>query len=237
MLLNNSEPANQLLAALPTSEYQRLAPHLQSVSLIPGQILYQSQEKINEVYFPEQGLISLVTTLENGATIEIARVGKEGLIGISVILGSDLSINSAIVLIAGRAMKIKAEILQQEFKQGEQLPRLLLLSIQMRLTQVMQNAACYSQHKIEQRLARLLLSIDDCLQQQEFTLTQEAIATMLGVRRSGVTNAAHSLQQAEIIRYRRGKITIINRAELEQVSCECYFIINREFKKIFRFTV
>lgn len=233
--MNNSEFANQILTALPSSEYQRLLPYLQPVILTSGQILYQSQEQIRDVYFPEQGLISIVTILENGANIEAARVGKDGVLGIPIILGSDSSINSAMVLIAGRAMRLEAEILQQEFNRGEQLQRLLLLYTQMRLTQVMQNVACYSQHKIEQRLARLLLSIHDDLQQEQFALTQQLIATMLGVRRSGVTNAANNLQRAEIIDYRRGNITILDRASLEQASCECYSIIRTEFQKLFRF--
>lgn len=235
--MNNSEFANQILTALPSSEYQRLLPYLQPVILTSGQILYQSQEQICDVYFPEQGLISIVTILENGANIEAARVGKDGVLGIPIILGSDFSINSAMVLIAGRAMRLEAEILQQEFNRGEQLQRLLLLYTQMRLTQVMQNVACYSQHKIEQRLARLLLSIHDDLQQEQFALTQQLIATMLGVRRSGVTNAAYNLQQAEIISYHRGNITIINRAGLEQASCECYSTIKTEVQKLFRFNV
>jgi CRP-like cAMP-binding protein len=231
---SNSEPANQLLSALPTSEYQRLLPHLQSVILTPGEILYQPQEQIRYAYFPEQGLISIVTILENGATIEAARIGKDGLLGIPIILGSDSSINSAMVLIAGKAMRLEVEILQQEFNRSKELQRLLLLCIQVRLTQIAQNVACQSQHKIEQRLARLLLSIHDCLEQQQFTLTQELIATMLGVRRAGVTNAAHNLQRAEIINYRRGNITILDRASLEQASCECYSIIRTEFQKLFR---
>ncbi|MGL5795167.1 MAG: Crp/Fnr family transcriptional regulator [Waterburya sp.] len=233
--MNNSEFINQLLAALPTSEYQRLLPHLQPVILTPGQILYQPQEQIRYAYFPEQGLISIITILENGATIEAARIGKDGLLGIPIILGSNSSINSAMVLIAGKAMRLKAEILQQEFNRGEELQRLLLLYIQVRLTQIAQNVACQSQHKIEQRLARLLLSIHDYLEQQQFALTQELIATMLGVRRAGVTNAAHNLQRAKIINYRRGNITILDREGLEQASCECYSIIKTEFQKLFRF--
>jgi CRP-like cAMP-binding protein len=235
--VNNSQLVNQLLAALPISEYQRLLPHLQAVILTPGQVLYQSQEQIHYAYFPEQGLISLVNILENGATIEVGRVGKDGLVGIPPILGSESSTNSAIVLIAGRAIRLDVRILQQEFNRGEELQRLLLLYTQVRLTQATQNAACYGQHKIEQRLARLLLSIHDYLQQQQFALTQELMATMLGVRRAGVTNAARKLQQANIISYRRGNITIINREELETASCECYSTIKTEFQKLFRFNV
>ncbi|MGL4882125.1 MAG: Crp/Fnr family transcriptional regulator [Waterburya sp.] len=233
--MNNSEFINQLLAALPTSEYQRLLAHLQPVILTPGQILYRPQEQIRYAYFPEQGLISIVTILENGATIEAARIGKDGLLGIPIILGSNSSINSAMVLIAGKAMRLEAEILQQEFNRGKELQRLLLLYIQVRLTQIAQNVACQSQHKIEQRLARLLISSHDCLEQRQFTLTQELIATMLGVRRAGVTNAANNLQRAEIINYRRGNITILDRASLEQASCECYSIIKTEFQRLFRF--
>lgn len=223
--MNNFQSNNLLLAALPTSEYQRLLPHLQLVLLTPGEIIYQSCEKISYVYFLEAGLVSLINILESGATIEVARVGNEGLIGIPIILGNDSSINSAIVLFPGRAMRLEAQIIQQEFERGEQLQKLILRYIQIRLTQLMQNVACYGQHTIEQRLARLLLSIYDYFQQPEFTLTQEAIATMLGVRRSGITLAASKLQQAKIIYYRRGKITILNSIELERLSCECYMVI------------
>ncbi|BAZ46354.1 hypothetical protein NIES4102_33850 [Chondrocystis sp. NIES-4102] len=235
--MNKFQSSNLLLTALPISEYQRLLPHCQLVLLTPGEIIYQSGEKIKYIYFLESGLISLITILESGATIEAARVGKEGLIGMPIILGNDFSINSAIVLIAGRAIRLEAEILQQEFQRGEQLQKLILLYIQIRLTQLMQNVACYGQHRIEQRLARLLLSIYDYLQQPEFTLTQEAIATILGVRRSGITVAASKLQQDKIIYYRRGKITILNPIELERVSCECYRVIKGEFKKLFTFNV
>jgi CRP-like cAMP-binding protein len=232
-----SNSVNQLLAALPVSEYQRLLPQLQPVQLTEREILYQSQETIRYAYFPEQGLISLLTILENGAAIEVGLVGHKGVVGLPAILGSDSSLYSAMVLIAGSAMRLEVEILKQEFNRGEELQRLLLLYTQARLTQVMQNAACYSQHLIEQRLARLLLSVHDCLDQEQFALTQELIATMLGVRRAGVTKAANNLQKAGIIRYRRGNITIINRAALEAASCECYSAIKTEFQRLFSFNV
>ncbi|MDJ0571172.1 MAG: Crp/Fnr family transcriptional regulator [Pleurocapsa sp. MO_192.B19] len=234
---NSVNHVNQLLAALPRSQYQRLLPHLHSVQLTEREIIYQSQETIRYAYFPEQGLISLVTILENGATIEVGRVGKEGIVGLSAILGANSSMYSAMVLIAGSTMKLEVEILKQEFHRGEELQRLLLLYIQARLNQVMQNTACYSQHLIEQRFARLLLSLHDCLQQKQFALTQELIATTLGVRRASVNNAAINLQKAKIIDYSRGNITIINRSGLERSACECYSTIKTEFQKLFSFNV
>ena len=229
MSVNNAQPVNQL----PRAEYHRLLADLQLVQLNPGEILYQSPETIQHVYFPERGLISLITILETGATIEVGRVGTKGMVGIAPILGSDSSINSAMVLIAGSAFKLPVATFKQEFNRGGELQRLLLLYVQALLTQVMQNAACYSQHKIEQRLARLLLSVHDCLQQNHFALTQELIATMLGVRRAGVTNAANYLQKSAIIHYRRGNITIIDREALEKTSCECYWAIKTEFSRLF----
>ena len=237
MSVNNPNSVNQLLIALPRSEYQRLLPHLQLVRLTAREIVYQSQETIEYAYFPEQCLISLVTVLENGANLEVGRVGKEGMLGIPKILGSNSSLHSAMVLVAGNAIRLEIEIIKQEFERGGALQKLLLLYIQARLTQVMQNAACYSQHKIKQRLARLLLSVHDCLQQKQFALTQESIATMLGVRRASVTNAAYHLQKAGIIHYRRGNITIVNRTALETASCECYSAIKIEFHRLFRFNV
>ncbi|BAU63165.1 hypothetical protein STA3757_05230 [Stanieria sp. NIES-3757] len=236
-MLDNESPFNQLLAALPNSEYQRLLPHLEIVQLSVGEILYQSYETIKYVYFPHQGMISLVAIMENGTTTEVGIVGKEGLTGISTILGSDCSIHCAMVQIVGSASRIEVDLLRQEFNRGGRLQKLLLLYTQARLTQITQNAACYSQHLIEQRLARWLLTVDDCVQQDSFSLTQELIATMLGVRRSGITKAANLLQQAEIIRYNRGNIMILNRAALETVSCECYWIIKQEFYRLFSFNV
>lgn len=236
-MFNNESPSNQLLAALPNFEYQRLLPHLEIVQLSVGEILYQSYETIEYVYFPHQGMISLVAIMENGTTTEVGIVGKEGVTGISTILGSDSSIHCAMVQIAGNASRIEVDLLRQEFNRGGKLQKLLLLYTQARLTQITQNAACYSQHLIEQRLARWLLTVHDCIQQDSFSLTQELIATMLGVRRSGITKAANLLQQAEIIRYSRGNITVLNRAALETVSCECYWIIKQEFYRLFSFNV
>ncbi|AFZ34410.1 putative transcriptional regulator, Crp/Fnr family [Stanieria cyanosphaera PCC 7437] len=233
----NESQQNQLLAALPNYEFQRLIPHLQTVKLTVGEILDQPYETIEYVYFPHQGMISLVAIMENGTTTEVAIVGKEGVIGISTLLGSDCSIHCAMVQIAGNASRIKVDLLKQEFNRGSRLQKLLLLYTQARLTQITQNAACYSQHLIEQRLARWLLTVHDCVQQDNFSLTQEIIAAMLGVRRSGITKAANLLQKAEIISYSRGNITILNRAALESASCECYWIIQQEFQRLFRFNV
>lgn len=236
-MTNHRSLPNQLLAALPNSEYQRLVPHLQTVPLAVGEILFQPYEPIEYAYFPHQGMISLVALMEDGTTTEIAVVGREGLTGISTILGSDFSIHCAMVQITGSASRIDVNVLKQEFARNDTLQKLLLLYIQVRLTQITQNAACYSQHLIEQRLARWLLTVYDSVRQDSFFLTQEVMATMLGVRRSGITKAATLLQKAEIISYSRGNITILNKAALETSSCECYWIIKREFQKLFSFNV
>lgn len=237
MSLKDFNSVNQVLAALPLSEYQRLLPQLQPVSLVAGQILYQPLENMRYVYFPEQSLISLVTILENGTTLEVGEVGREGIVGISTVLGSDSSLHSAVVMFPGKAMRLEVAVLKQEFKCSKELQRLILLYVQFLLTQIIQNVACNSKHKTEPRLARLLLSIYDYLQEESFTLTQELIATMLGVRRASVNKAANNLQQANIIRYRRGKITIINPLQLERACCECYLTIKNEFQRLFRFNV
>ena len=237
MSLKDFNFVNQVLAALPLSEYQRLLPQLQPVRLVAGQILYQPQENIRYVYFPIQSLISLVNILENGTTLEVGKVGREGLVGISTVLGSDSSLHSAVLMFPGKAMRLEVAVLKQEFKRGKELQTLLLLYVQTLVTQVMQNVTCNSKHKTEPRLARLLLSIYDYLQEETFTLTQESIATMLGVRRASVNKAANNLQRANLISYRRGQITILNPSQLERASCECYLAIKNEFQRLFRFYV
>lgn len=237
MSLKDPNSFNHLLAALPLLEYQALLPQLQTVNLVAGEILYQPQEKIRYVYFPEQCLISLISILENGTTLEVGKVGKEGVVGISTVLGSDSNLHSAVVMFPGAARRLEVAVLNKEFKHSQELRRLLLLYVQFLLTQTVQNVTCNSKHKTKSRLARLLLFIYNYLQEETFPLTQELIATMLGVRRASVNKAANSLQQANMIRYRRGKITIINPSELERASCECYWAIKNEFQRLFRFSV
>ena len=228
--LNNS--TNQLLSALPDSVYQRLAVHLEEVSLVQGQTLHQSGESILDVYFPNHASISLVLVLSNKSTVEIGVVGNEGMVGLPAILGGKQTTSHSIVQIAGQAMKLSSEILQEEFSRGEELQKLLLRYTQTQLNQTAQIAACQSHHIIEQRLARWLLLVRDCTNKETLPLTQKLISMMLGVRRASVTEAAISLQQAGIITYRRGQIVIVNPQLLEKVACECYRKIKEEYEHL-----
>ncbi len=223
---------NQILAALPKSEYQRLAPYLTPVDLASGILLYEPQEEIDTVYFPISALISIVSTLENGTTTEIGLIGRNGILGLPVILGSGRSSNNIVVQVAGMAIKLSAGILKKEFERGGMLQKLLLSYTEARLIQVSQQAVCNHHHSIEERLVRWLLTVADLIESNEFSLTQEFIANMLGVRRSGVTVAAGILQSAGMIRYSRGRIKILDREALENTSCECYFFLKQQLQKL-----
>lgn len=225
-------PINQILAALPSSEYQRIATHLKPINLIAGEILLEPNEAIEKVYFPQRAMISLVSIMMDGSTTEIGLIGNEGMIGLPVVLGGNSTTSRTIVQVAGTALEISAEMVRQEFDRGEQLHKLLLLYTQALLTQVSQSAACNRQHNIEARLARWLLSVQDCILQDELPLTQEFIANMLGTRRSGVTVAAGMLQQGGMIRYSRGRITILDQQGLEATACECYQLVQNEFIRL-----
>ncbi len=229
---NNQESINKILAALPQSQYKRIAPYLRQVDLKGGDILLEPNEETDSIYFPQTAMISLVSIMMDGSTTEIGLVGNEGMIGIPAILGGKSTTSRSIVQIPGLALKIPADIIVQEFYRGEKFQQLTLFYIQALLTQVSQSAACNRQHKIEERLARWLLSVQDCVLQNEIPLTQEFIANMLGTRRSGVTVAAGILQQAGIIRYTRGNITILNQDALEDIACECYRIVQNEFIRL-----
>lgn len=230
--LDSGAPQNRLLAALPSDVYQRLQPYLEPVSLSAQQVLYDVDEPISHVYFPHRAVVSLINLMEDGSTIEVGLVGREGMVGVSSILGGTNRAHRAFVQIPDSAMRLRAEVLKAEFDQGGPLQVLLLRYIQALLTQVSQSAACNRFHTIEERLARQLLLIQDALQCNEFPLTQEFIAQMLGARRSGVTVAAGALNQAGMIRYTRGKITVLNREGLEATSCECYRLIQDEFARL-----
>lgn len=232
MNTKSERPINQILAALPESEYQTIAPHLKPVDLTSGDIISEPNQSITEIYFPQRAMISLVSIMMDGSTTEIGLIGNEGMIGLPAILGGDSTVSCSIVQVSGSALQVPANIIQQEFLRGGTLQRILLLYIQASLTQVSQTAACNRQHKIEERLARWLLSVRDCVLQDELRLTQEFIANMLGTRRSGVTVAAGILQKAGIIRYSRGKIIILDREALEDTSCECYRTIQGEFIRL-----
>lgn len=223
---------NRLLAALPDEEYERLVPHLEPVSLPLNQVLYELGVPIEYVYFPQQGIVSLLSVLEDGSTVEAGLVGNDGMVGLPIILGGNKTSNRAFVQVAGNGMRMKAEQLRSEFKRGGVLQSLLLRYTQALLTQVSQGVACNRLHTIEERLARWLLTVQDRVESDQFPLTQEFIAQMLGTRRSGVTVAAGTLSKAGTIRYSRGKITILNQGDLEAISCECYGIIKAEFGRL-----
>ena len=232
---NITEPINQILSALPELEYQRIAPHLKQIELNSGQILSEPGEEIYQIYFPQTAMISLVSIMMDGSTTEIGLIGNEGLVGLAAIFGGNSTTSRSIVQISGKALKVPANVILQEFHRIKKLHQLILLYTQALFTQVSQSAACNRQHNIEERLARWLLSVQDCVLHNELPLTQEFIANMLGTRRSGVTVAAGILQQAGIIRYSRGKITILNQKDLEATSCECYRLVQNEFIRLLGF--
>ena len=233
-LIDSSLPSeNQLLAALPIDDYQRLIPDLELVTLSNQQLLYDIGESIRYVYFPYQALVSFVSMMEDGSTTEVGIVGKDGMVGMPVCWGGEYSGNmQAIAQMPGSAMRMKAQKLKIEFERGGAIQRLLLLYTQAIFTQVAQTAACNRHHTVEQRLARWLLTVQDQIQSDQLTLTQEFISQMMGTRRAGVTVAAMALQQAQMIRYTRGKITVIDREKLKLAACECYSVIHHEFSRL-----
>lgn len=231
MSQDKSRSANRLLSSLPEAEYNRLEPYLTLVKVPLGMVIYEAAEKIKTVYFPETALISLVSTLKNGATSEIGLIGGTGVVGLSVCLGSGYSKHRAIIQVPGGALKISARILKQEFDRGGELQKLLLRYTETRLDEVAQLAICNAHHKIEQRLARWLLTVQDLIQSDKLPLTQEFLGNMLGVQRSGVTLSAGILQQAGLISYSRGKIKIKSRQQLENVACECYELFYKNFHR------
>ena len=232
MLYNLKQPTNQILAALPQSEYLRLADYLQLVDLTVGTVLYNSGEALKEVYFPEQAMISLISIVSDGSTSEVGLIGNEGMVGLPVILGSNYATNCSVVQVSGKAFKLSAAILKQEFRSSERLPQLLLSYTQAQLIGVAQTAVCNRKHTIEEQLARWLLSARDRLQTNELPLTQEAIANMLGVRRTSVSEAANKLQKKGVIHYKRGHISIVDGDCLETNACECYELVRTEVERL-----
>lgn len=202
---------NQLLSALPKEEYQRLLPNLETVSLPLKQIIYAPSEPIEYVYFPVNGIISLVNVTQDGGTVEAATVGNEGMVGIPVLLGSDRMVSQAIVQIVGEALRMQAEVFKREVPPGSQLHKLLLHYTLALMNQISQSAACNRLHSVEERCCRWLLLCQDRVKSDSFLLTQEFLAQMLGVRRATVSGVAATLQEAGLIRYSRGKMTICDR--------------------------
>ncbi|MFZ6870953.1 Crp/Fnr family transcriptional regulator [Undibacterium sp. Di27W] len=223
---------NHLLAALLDTEFDRLAPYLEPVPMLLGDVLYESGGKLQYVYFPVTAIVSLHYLLENGGSSEIAGVGNEGLVGISLFMGGDTTPSRAIVQTGGYGYRLKAHILLEEFNRAGPVLRLLLRYTQALITQMSQTAVCNRHHSVEQQLCRWLLLTMDRMAGNDLTITQELIANMLGVRREGVTEAAGKLQNYGFISYRRGHITVINRAGLEERVCECYDVVKKEFARL-----
>ena len=232
MALLHSPNQNHLLAALPTAEFEAVAAHLELVPLPLGQMLYEPGGQLQHAYFPTTAVASLHYVMESGASAESAGVGNEGVVGISMFMGGDTTPSSAVVLIAGHAYRLKASVLKQEFGRAGMMQGLLLRYTQALITQMIQTAACNRHHSVEQQLCRWLLLTRDRIPSRELIMTQELVARMLGVRREGITEAAGNLQNAGLISYRRGHITVLGRSGLEARACECYAVVKNETARL-----
>jgi CRP-like cAMP-binding protein len=223
---------NHLLAALPAEECARLFPHLELVSMPLGDALCEPGAQMRHVYFPTTAIVSLLYVMEDGASAEIAVVGNEGIVGVSLFMGGETTTSRAVVQSAGHAYRLTGQLLKDAFLRAGPMQRLLLRYTQALLTQMAQTAVCNRHHSVDQQLCRWLLLSLDRLPSNELTMTQELIANMLGVRREGVTEAAGKLQHADLIHYSRGKITVVDRPGLEARVCECYQVVKKEFDRL-----
>ena len=223
---------NQLLNALPEADWLRWQPALESVELRQGEVLYEADSLLSHAYFPSSAIISLVYVIDEKTSAEIAVVGFEGLVGISLLLGDDSSVNRAVVQRSGHCYRISAALIRAEFNLGGAVMALLLRYTQALMTQMSQTAVCNRHHTLEQQLCRWLLLSLDRRQSLELHMTQVLIARLLGVRREGVTEAALKLQQLGLIRYARGHITVLDRPGLERRSCECYGVVKQEYDRL-----
>lgn len=233
----DSPRLNHLLNALPEAEYVKLLPHLEPVKMPLGHVIYESGGELRHVYFPTTCIVSLLYVMENGASAEIAVAGNDGLIGVALFMGGNTMPNRAVVQSAGTAYRIKGQLLMQEFNRSGGrgnglLQSLLLRYTQSLITQMAQTAVCNRHHSVDQQLCRWLLLSLDRLQTNQLNMAQELIANMLGVRREGVTEAAGKLQLAGLIQYSRGRITVLNRAGLEERVCECYHVVKVESDRL-----
>jgi CRP-like cAMP-binding protein len=226
--------ANSILAALLATEYKRLRPKLEHVTLTRGEVIYRADQSIEEVYFPEEAVIAMIDRTNDGRTVEVGIIGREGLVGINIFLGGVVTPDKAIVQLSGGAIRMKAKDLRQELRFGSPLQRLLLDYARAFLAVISQSVACSQHHSVEQRVARLLLTMSDYARSRPFLLVHESIATLLGVRREGITEAAQELQTAALINYRRGNIRVVDRKGLEKKSCECYRVIRQQYKGLHR---
>src|ERR1700675_947657 len=223
---------NHLLAALPAADYVRLLPDLELIPMPLGWAVYESGGPLGYLYFPTTSIVSLLYVMESGASAEIAITGNEGLVGISLFMGGESTPSRAVVQSAGNGYRLKASILKREFALGGELQHLALRYTQALITQMAQTAVCNRHHAVDQQLCRWLLLSLDRLPGDELMMTQELIANMLGVRREGVTEAAGKLQAAGLIRYARGRISVLDRAGLENRTCECYAVVKKEYDRL-----
>jgi CRP-like cAMP-binding protein len=230
--LPHSPSQNHLLAALPKEEFEPLAAHLELVPMPLGEVLYEPGGQLQHAYFPSTAIVSLHYVMESGASAETAGVGNEGVVGVSLFMGGDTTPSSAVVQTAGHAYRLERHLLKREFERGGLLQRLLLRYTQALLTQMSQTAACNRHHSVEQQLCRWLLLTLDRLPSNELVMTQELVASMLGVRREGITEAAGKLQRDGFISYRRGHISVLDRSGLQTRACECYAVVRTELNRL-----
>lgn len=233
MIRDPSKPlSNQLLAALPEEERARWLPQLQPVEFKLGQVLYESGSPQRYVYFPTSAIVSLLYVTENGSSAEIAIVGFEGIVGIALFLGGETSPSRGVVQSAGHGFRLPARVIQEEFNRSLPVMHLMLRYAQALIAQISQTAVCNRHHSVQQQLCRWLLMSMDRLPGNHLHMTQELISNMLGVRREGVTDNANKLQQAGLIRYARGHIEVLDRPGLEQIVCECYSVVKKEYERL-----
>ena len=228
----HSPKQNHLLASLPAADHARLLSELELVPMPLGWSVYESGGHQGYVYFPTNSIVSLLYVMENGSSAEMAVTGNEGVVGIALFMGGETTPSRAVVQSAGHAYRLKAAVLKREFEHGGALQHLLLRFTQALITQMAQTAVCNRHHSVVQQLCRWLLLSMDRLPGNELRMTQELIANMLGVRREGVTEAAGKLQEAGLINYSRGHITVLNRPKLEKQVCECYAVVKREVDRL-----
>jgi CRP-like cAMP-binding protein len=231
---SNVQSRNRILAALPADEYERLLPHLKPVILEYRQVLYEPHKTIQYSYFPEDSVISMVSSAMDKTVVEVGLAGREGMICVATFLGANSSPHQGIVQGQGSAMRIKASVLREEFKRGGRLQDLLLRYTQAHLIQIAQTSVCNRLHTLESRLSRWLLMIHDRVDGDEFLLTHDIISMMLGAQRTGVTDAAGTLQKKGLISYSRGRLTVLDRQKLEETACECYWIVREEYDRLTR---
>ncbi len=223
---------NHLLDVLPAEIFERIFPHMEFISMPRDQVLYESRGQLQYAYFPTTSIVSLNYITQDGASVEIAGVGNEGVLGTSLFMGGNSTNSRATVCTCGYGYRLKAQLMMEEFNRAGPMMHLMLRYTQALMAQMSQTAVCNRHHSVEQQLCRWLLQTLDRLPSNELTMTQELISCMLGVRREGITEMAGNLQRAGLISYRRGHITILNRTGLESLSCECYHVVRNEFHRL-----